>query len=118
DIDLRAGQKCGDAINVDAHAALDSFSHAPLDWPALFIGFFEIVPGTQPHGVGARQYREALAGLHVLDQHVDFVSALNSQLTVFHELVLVNDAFGLIAEVNHNTPFGNSDHGAAHDFAF
>src|ERR1043166_1879165 len=117
-VDLRSGQKRCDAVDVDPHPALNPLSHASFNRASFFESLFQIVPGAEPDGIGARQYWKALAGLHVLNEHVDFVAALDGQLTVFHEFVLVNDAFRLVAEINYDASFRDSDHGAAHHFAF
>src|SRR2546421_3199130 len=117
-IDLRAGQKRGNTINVNPHSTLDSLNDPAFDRGAFFKSLFQIVPGAQTNSVRSRQQRIALAGLHVLNEHVNLVASLNGQLPVLHELVLVNDTFRLIAKINHDSSFRDSNHGTAYHFAF
>ena len=37
---------------------------------------------------------------------------------VFHELILINYAFGLVAEVDNDAALGDPDHPSPHHFAF
>src|SRR5882724_7680292 len=117
-IDLRAGQKRGDTINVNSYSTFNSLNDPAFDRGTFFKGLFQIVPGTQTNGVRSRQQRIALASLHVLNEHVDLIASLNGQLPVLHELVLVDDTFRLVAKVNHDSPFRDSNHSTAHHFAF
>src|SRR2546428_3518428 len=76
-IDLRPRQERANAIDVDADAALDSLHNSTFDGRTFLIGLFQVVPGAESNGVCPRQEREAFTGLHVFNQHVDFIAALD-----------------------------------------
>ena len=56
-VNLRARQKRGDAVDIDAQAALDAIDDAPFDAAAFAIGLLQVVPRLHAHGVGARKHR-------------------------------------------------------------
>src|SRR5260370_23406302 len=105
-------------MDVHAQSGLDPFDHTALDRGAFVMGLLKIIPSLQTNRVRPRQPRETFAALHALDQHIDFVARLYRQLSVLHKLGLINDAFRLVAEINHHAPLRDSDHPAANDLAF
>ena len=54
----------------------------------------------------------------MLDEDIDLVAALDGNLPVFHKFVGIDDAFRLVAKIDHHAALGNADHGATNNFAF
>jgi hypothetical protein len=117
-VDLRTRQKRGDAVDINTQPALDAINHAALHIGPFTIGFLEVVPRLHAHGVRARQHREAVGGFHALDQDFDFVTGFDGELAVFGKLGGIHNPFRLVAEIDYDAAFAESDDGAAHDFTF
>ena len=117
-INLRAGQERRDAVHINAQAALDALDDAPFDRRAFAVSLLQIVPRAHAHGVGARQDGLPFLRLHALDEHFDFVAALDHDLAVLHELFERHETFGLEAEVYDDATVVDADDLAGHDRAF
>src|SRR5438128_3500081 len=117
-IDLRSRQKSRDAIDVDAQAPFDALNDSSFNYRAIVVSFFEIVPRAQTNRISARKHRKSFAALHVLDEDIDLVAALDGNLPLFHKFVGIDDAFRLIAKIDHHAALGNADDGATNNFAF
>src|SRR6266852_1829018 len=77
-----------------------------------------IIPGPQANSISARKQWETFAGFHVLNQYVNFIAGLDRNLAIFHELVLIDDAFRLVTKIDDHASLSDAYHRAANDFAF
>ena len=118
DVDLRAGQERAHA-DVHGEAALDALDDAADDDLAVGVGLLDLVPDLHLLGLLARQHDVAFTILGALEQHVDHVARLHGDVAVFvEELVNLDEAFGLVADVDDDGGFGDLQHGALDDLAF
>src|SRR5205085_11025609 len=85
-VNLRAGEEGRDAVNVDAESALHALGNLALDRRAVAVSLLKIVPRAHAYGVGAREDRHALGGLHALDEHLDLVATLDREFAGLSEL--------------------------------
>ncbi len=117
-VDLAAGQERADA-DVHREAALDPLDDAADDDFAFGKGALDLVPDLHLLGLLARQHDVAFAVFGALEQHVDHVSFANDHLAGFVEkLVDRDDAFGLVADVDHDFVGGDFENRALDDFTF
>ena len=117
-VDLAARQERADA-DVHREAALDPFDDAADDDFAFRKGALDLVPNLHLLGLFARQHDVAFAVFGALEQHVDHVSFTNNYLAgLVEELVDGDDAFGLVADVDHDLVGGDFQNGALDDFTF
>ena len=117
-VDLAARQERADA-DVHREAALDPFDDAADHDFAFGKGALDLVPNLHLLGLLARQHDVAFAVFGALEQHVDHVSFTNNYLAGFvEEFVHRDDAFGLVADVDHDFVCGDFQDGALDDLAF
>ena len=117
-VDLRAGQERADA-DVHGEAALDALDDAADDDLPIGVGLLDLVPDLHLLGLLAREHDVAFAILGALEQHVDHVARLHGDLAVLvEEFVDLDEAFGLVADVDDDGGFGDLEDGALDDLAF
>ena len=115
---LAARQERADA-DVHREAALDPLDDAANDDFAFRKGALDLVPNLHLLGLLARQHDVAFAVFGALEQHVDHVSFTNNYLAgLVEELIDRDDAFGLVANVDHDLVCGDFENGALDDFTF
>src|SRR5262249_54672144 len=104
DVHLAGGQKDVDA-DVDEQAALDLAGDHAADDIALLVPVDDRLPFLLPFGLPVRQHDRARLVLDRFQQHLDGVAGLGSDDLVESlvvPLVERNDAFRLVADVNHH----------------
>jgi len=86
---------------------------------AFRIGLLDLVPDLHLLGLLAREHDVAFAVFGALEQHVDRIAGLHSDLTVLvEEFADGDDAFGLVADVDYDFRAGDLEHCAFDDFTF
>jgi len=119
DVDLRAGEECHGAIEVDGEAALDAAEDAALDALALAEFGFELVPRSLAAGTVAAQHRLALGVLDAVYEHFDLVADVQRAfLIAAGEFAQRNAAFALEADVDQRDAVFDRGDGALDDAAF
>ena len=117
-VDLRSGQERADA-DVDGQPALDALDDAADDDLALGVGLLDLVPDLHLLRFFAGQDDVAFAILGALEQDVDDVAGLHGDLAALvEELGELDDAFGLVADVDDDFRRRDLENGALDDLAF
>jgi hypothetical protein len=105
--------------DVDRQAALDPLDDAADDDLALGVGLLDLVPDLHLLGFFAREDDVAFAIFGALEQDVDDVARLDGDLAVLvEELADLDDAFGLVADVDDHFGRGDLENRPLDDLAF
>ena len=117
-VDLRSGQERADA-DVHGEPALDPLDDAADDDLALGIGLLDLVPNLHLLGFFAREDDVSFPVFRALEQHVDDVAGLHRHFAVLvEELVDLNDAFGLVSDVDDHFRRSDLENRSLDDLAF
>src|SRR3982751_4184622 len=82
------------------------------------MSLLQVIPGFHPYGIGSRKHRQTVGSLHALHKHFNFITRLYGNLALLRKLSRVDYSFRLVAEINDNSPFTNSDNRTADYLAF
>src|SRR5437868_3777504 len=105
--------------DVDREAALDPLDDAADDDLALGIGLLDLVPNLHLLGFFAREDDVSFPVFRALEQHVDDVAGLHRHFAVLvEELVDLNDAFGLVSDVDDHFRRSDLEYRSLDDLAF
>ena len=117
-VDLRAGEERADA-DVDGEPALDALDDAADDDLALGVGLLDLVPDLHLLRFFAGEDDVAFAVFGALEQDVDDVAGLHGDFAgLVEELGNLDDAFGLVADVDDDFRRRHLENGALDDLAF
>ena len=114
-VDLRAGQECLDAEHVDDHAALGAALDVAFDYLVLLERLVHTIPRAELAGFLVREHELPLLVLGAFDVYFDLLAY--GQFGVISEFADRNDAFRLVADVDHYFALGEPDYGSLDHFA-
>ena len=118
DIDLRPGQERAHA-DIDGEPALDPLDDPADDDLALRIGLLDLVPNLHLLRFFAGEDDVAFAVFGAFEEDVHDVAGLNRDLALFvEELAHGDDAFGLVADVDHHFRGGHLENRSLDDLTF
>jgi hypothetical protein len=106
-VDMGTGQECLDTLDFDNIAALDATHDTADDDIAGVEQFFQFIQDLHALGLFPGQDDGAFALILADNIYVDSVANFDSNLTVFHEFIQWNLAFGLEVDVHENVGFIN-----------
>ena len=112
DVHLGARQESLQTKHVHNESTLGAALDRTLDDHVLFFGFVHLVPSIVDPGRLVAHHELTIGILLLLDEHWNLVA--NFQLRVVAEFRCANDAFGLVADVDHNFLLANGNNGTFH----